>query len=119
MTAVAAATVNKAALAALPGVTREEASLLSRSSDLILNPARSGALVTIASDLYFYDFASSKVTRLTNEGGEEEQADHHGQRHAGAALDHGRVGASGPTFSRSSTNVPSEAAGWLDRSWRT
>lgn len=64
----------QAALGALPGVTREEASLLSRSNDLILNPARSGALVTIASDLYFYDFGSSKVTRLTSEGGEEELA---------------------------------------------
>jgi dipeptidyl-peptidase-4 len=64
----------QSALTALPGVTGEEASLLSRSTDLVLNPARNGALVTIASDLYFYDFGSSKVTRLTSEGGEEELA---------------------------------------------
>ena len=45
----------EAALASLPGVTRDEAALLARSSDLTFNPARTGALVTIADDLYFYD----------------------------------------------------------------
>ncbi|HET9568798.1 MAG TPA: hypothetical protein VFP16_10545, partial [Vicinamibacterales bacterium] len=44
----------EAALASLPGVTRDEASEIARSSDLTFNPARTGALVTIADDLYFY-----------------------------------------------------------------
>ncbi len=64
----------EAALASLPGVTREEASLLSRSSDLILNPSRTGGLVTISDDLYFYEFVSKKVDRLTTQAGEEELA---------------------------------------------
>ena len=60
------------ALASLPGVSRDEASELARSSDLTLNPARTGALVTIADDLYFYSFAAAKVDRLTTASGEEE-----------------------------------------------
>ena len=62
----------EAALSSLPGVTRDEASEIARSSDLTFNPARTGALVTIADDLYFYSFSSAKVERLTNEAGEEE-----------------------------------------------
>jgi dipeptidyl-peptidase 4 len=62
------------ALASLPGVTRDEATDLARSGDLTLNPARTGALVTIADDLYFYSFASTKAERLTTEPGEEEVA---------------------------------------------
>jgi dipeptidyl-peptidase-4 len=62
----------EAAIASLPGVTRDEASELARSSDLTLNPSRTGALVTIADDLYFYSFASTKAERLTTEPGEEE-----------------------------------------------
>src|SRR5262245_34303957 len=46
----------EAALASLPGVSRDEAADLARSSDLTLNPTRTGALVTIADDLYFYSF---------------------------------------------------------------
>ena len=62
----------EAALASLPGVTRDEASEIARSSDLTFNPARTGALVTIADDLYFYSFSSAKAERLTTESGEEE-----------------------------------------------
>ena len=62
----------EAALASLPGVTRDEASEIARSSDLTFNPARTGALVTIADDLYFYSFSSANAERLTNEAGEEE-----------------------------------------------
>ena len=62
-----------AALQALPGVTREEATLLSSSRDLQLNPARSAALVTIADDLYVYDFESSTAARLTATRGDEEE----------------------------------------------
>ncbi|HYJ93200.1 MAG TPA: DPP IV N-terminal domain-containing protein, partial [Vicinamibacterales bacterium] len=62
----------EAALASLPGVTRDEASEIARSSDLMFNPARTGALVTIAEDLYFYSFSSRKAERLTTESGEED-----------------------------------------------
>jgi dipeptidyl-peptidase-4 len=68
------ASAMETALASLPGVTRTEASEVSRSDDLILNPARTGALVTIADDLYFYGFASKKADRLTTGPGEEEIA---------------------------------------------
>jgi dipeptidyl-peptidase 4 len=60
------------ALASLPGVSRDEARQIAHSDDLTLNPARTGALVTIADDLYFYSFPSAKAERLTSEAGEEE-----------------------------------------------
>ena len=47
------------ALAKLPGITPEQASGLARSTDLVFNPSRTGTLVTIDNDLYFYDFVSS------------------------------------------------------------
>lgn len=62
----------EAALASLSGVTRDEAAALSHSNDLILNPSRTAALITIAGDLYFYDFGSGQATRLTATAGEEE-----------------------------------------------
>ena len=64
----------EAALASLPGVTHAEAGLIARSDDLTFNSARSGALVTIADDLYFYDIASAKASRLTTTSGVEEEA---------------------------------------------
>src|SRR5688500_5794527 len=64
----------EAALAALPGVTRDEASLVARSNDVTFNPAHGGALVTIADDLYAYDFGADKATRLTVGAGTEEEA---------------------------------------------
>jgi hypothetical protein len=57
-------------LASLPGVTRDEARQIAHSNDLTLNPARTGALVTIADDLYFYSFPSTKAERLTSALGE-------------------------------------------------
>ncbi|MGH9349552.1 MAG: DPP IV N-terminal domain-containing protein [Vicinamibacterales bacterium] len=63
------------ALAALPGVTPDEASHLARGrQNFILNPARSGALLTIADDLYFYDFGAGRATRLTTSTEAEEEA---------------------------------------------
>jgi dipeptidyl-peptidase-4 len=62
------------ALASIPGVTRTEAALVTRSDDLMLNPAKTGALVTIADDLYVYDFVTGKPVRLTTAAGEEEEA---------------------------------------------
>jgi dipeptidyl-peptidase-4 len=62
------------ALASLPGVSREEAARIARSDDLIFDSARSGALMTIADDLYFYAFAAEKAQRLTTTAGVEELA---------------------------------------------
>jgi dipeptidyl-peptidase-4 len=63
-----------AALAATPGVSREDARAQSRSPLLILNPGRTAALMTIADDLFYYDFAANSVRRLTNAAGTEEEA---------------------------------------------
>jgi dipeptidyl-peptidase-4 len=62
------------ALASLPGVTREEVSLLLREEDLTLTPSKNGALITIADDLYFYDFGASRAVRLTTSAEAEEEA---------------------------------------------
>jgi dipeptidyl-peptidase-4 len=61
-------------LASLPGVTRAEAGLIARSNSLTFNSTRTGALVTIADDLYFYDLTVAKASRLTTASGEEEEA---------------------------------------------
>jgi dipeptidyl-peptidase-4 len=61
-------------LASVPGVARPDAGLVARSSDLTFNPTRTGAMATIADDLYFYDFNSTKAVRLTSTTGEEEEA---------------------------------------------
>jgi dipeptidyl-peptidase-4 len=62
------------ALASLPGVTRAEAGLIARSNNLTFNAARTGVVVTIADDLYFYDIGAAKASRLTTAAGEEEEA---------------------------------------------
>ena len=62
------------ALARLPDMTPERAAGLTRSGELIFNPSRTGTLVTLADDLYFYDFESANTTRLTNAAGSEEEA---------------------------------------------
>jgi dipeptidyl-peptidase-4 len=62
------------AFASLAGVTRDEASRLSRSTRMSMNGAHSGALVSLADDIYFYDFAAAKAVRLTSTPGEEEEA---------------------------------------------
>jgi dipeptidyl-peptidase 4 len=63
----------ESALASLPGVTRAEAGLIARSNDLIFNTTRTGILVTIADDLYFYDIAGTRASRLTTAAGAEEE----------------------------------------------
>ena len=62
------------ALGALPGVTRDEAARLARSTQMTMNPAHSGALMTVADDLYFFDFDTARASRLTSTPGEEEEA---------------------------------------------
>jgi dipeptidyl-peptidase-4 len=64
----------EAALASMPGVTRAEAGLVARSNNLTFNPARTGVLVTIADDLYFYDATAARASRLTAATGVEEEA---------------------------------------------
>jgi dipeptidyl-peptidase 4 len=61
------------ALAALPGVSRDDARSAARGA-LDFNAAHSAALVTIGSDLYYFDFTSNRAARLTNAPGEEEIA---------------------------------------------
>lgn len=63
----------EAVLAMLPGVTREGAAALARSNELVLSPTRTAALLKITDDLYFYDFQVSRVARLTNVVGSEEE----------------------------------------------
>ena len=77
------------ALASLPGVTRTEAGLVARSSELTFNPARTGALVTIADDLYFYDIADR-----------ESFTSHHGIRDRRGSDRSVRTGTSSPSCAR-------------------
>lgn len=64
----------ESALGAQPGVTREEARLVSRGTDLTFNPARTAILVDLADDLYVVDLASYAVSRLTTAPGAELEA---------------------------------------------
>jgi len=61
------------ALAALPGVSREAAAAAARGS-LEFNDTHTAALVTMASDLFYFEFASERAVRLTNKEGAEELA---------------------------------------------
>ena len=63
----------ESALAALPGVSREAAAAAARGS-LEFNNTHTAALVTLATDLYYFEFASGRAARLTNKTGEEEVA---------------------------------------------
>ena len=64
----------EAAIAALPGVSRDDAVRLARSNDLTLNAARTAALFAIGDDLYSYDIPSNRAVRLTSAAGTEEEA---------------------------------------------
>ena len=64
----------EAALAAMPGVAPDDASARALARGLIFNPTRTGAVVTINDDLYFYEFASNAAARLTSVSGTEEEA---------------------------------------------
>jgi dipeptidyl-peptidase-4 len=61
----------EAAVAAVPGVTADEARRLARPRSFNLNAARTVALLTIAGDVYTYDLAASRLARLTSDPGEE------------------------------------------------
>lgn len=60
-----------AALAALPGLDRDEAARVPGRRDLQMNAARSAALVVLAGDLYHYEFAAARAVRLTAHPGDE------------------------------------------------
>ena len=60
-------------LARVPGVTADEAKRLARPRLANFNPARTGLLVTIGDDLYHYEVAADRLTRLTHAAGKEEE----------------------------------------------
>ena len=62
------------ALAALPGVARDEAARLPRSRDLSFSAAMTSAVMTIGDDLYVYDITDDRAARLTDRPGAEEEA---------------------------------------------
>ena len=62
------------ALAAMPGLDRDDAVQAARSGDVTLDAPRTGALLTINDDLYHYSISSGRAVRLTSAAGEEEEA---------------------------------------------
>jgi len=64
----------EAALAAVQGVSRDEAGRMARSTDLTFNTPRTGVLLTIVDDLYYYDITGRRASRLTTAAGVEEEA---------------------------------------------
>src|SRR5688500_16090133 len=64
----------EAAIAAVPGVSRDDAARMARSNDFTLNAARTAALFSIGDDLYSYDIPSTRAVRLTTAAGTEEEA---------------------------------------------
>ena len=61
----------EAALAALPGMSREDARQLANRTNYQLNPAQTGALVNHANDLFYYEFGAERAWRLTANPDEE------------------------------------------------
>ena len=64
----------EAALASVQGVSRDEAGRMARSTDLTFNTPRTGVLLTIVDDLYYYDITGRRASRLTTAAGAEEEA---------------------------------------------
>ena len=60
--------------AALVGMTSSEVSAQIRAGGLILHPTQAGGLLSIANDLYYYDFSDKRAVRLTVKAGVEEEA---------------------------------------------
>jgi dipeptidyl-peptidase 4 len=61
------------ALAAVPGITADEAEKLSRQRSYVLNAARTALLVTAADDLFYWPFGAARVVRLTSSAGLEDE----------------------------------------------
>ncbi len=64
----------EAAFTKVPGITTDDARRVSHQASYIINHTRSAVLVTLANDLYLYDFASEHATRLTFTPEEEQEA---------------------------------------------
>lgn len=61
----------EAALAKLPGLSREEARQLAHQRDYTMNSAQTAVLINHANDLFYYEFGSDRAIRLTNNPEEE------------------------------------------------
>jgi dipeptidyl-peptidase-4 len=61
-----------AAIAKVPGLTADDAKRAARVRLASFNAARSGLMVTIADDLFYYDVAGDRLSRLTSTPGVEE-----------------------------------------------
>jgi dipeptidyl-peptidase-4 len=57
----------QAALAKVPGFTEDDAKRLSHRDSYTLNPAETAVLLNYANDLFYYEFGSDRVMRLTND----------------------------------------------------
>jgi dipeptidyl-peptidase 4 len=58
------------ALAALPGIDADEARRLSQRTSFAMNASRTALLLTLGGDLYHYDIAAGRASRLTSAPGE-------------------------------------------------
>ncbi|MBI2833873.1 MAG: S9 family peptidase [Acidobacteria bacterium] len=63
----------QSALSKMPAVSRDEAGRLSRSGSYTMNAATSAAVLSIADDLYYYEFGADQAARLTSAAGQEEE----------------------------------------------
>ena len=63
----------ESAIAAFPGITAREAERLARRRSYTMNRARTATVLTIAGDLYYYEFGADRAKRLTFSPGAEEE----------------------------------------------
>ncbi|MEP6719557.1 MAG: S9 family peptidase [bacterium] len=66
------ATKMESAFAAIPGISAPDAKQLANRGSYQMNHAETSALINFKNDLYYYEFGSDKVTRVTNNPGDEE-----------------------------------------------
>ena len=59
------------AFTALPGFNKDDARRLANQTNYQLNPAETGVLINFANDLFYYEFGSDRVLRLTSSPEEE------------------------------------------------
>lgn len=64
----------QSSLAAIPGVVAGTASRAVHSPELVFNHAMTAALLTLDRELYLLTFADARVRKLTNSGGDKEEA---------------------------------------------
>jgi dipeptidyl-peptidase 4 len=65
----------EAALARLPGMSREDARALTRQEEYVLNPSETAAVLNHGGDLFYYEPGSDTALRLTSGPEEEEEED--------------------------------------------